>query len=90
MARVTRARRDVLLSAVAQDDIAIVVEVAQSDRAPHLNIAVRIPIGALAVGLPTLVYIKGEFIGGCDIVKEMYENGELKKVLETKGIGFKK
>jgi len=41
---------------------------------------------------PTIpqVYIKGEFIGGCDIVKEMYENGELKKVLETKGIGFKK
>jgi len=41
---------------------------------------------------PTIpqVYIKGEFIGGCDIVKEMYENGELKKILETKGINFKK
>ena len=41
---------------------------------------------------PTIpqVYIKGEFIGGCDIVKEMYENGELKKVLEGKGINFKK
>ena len=26
--------------------------------------------------------IKKEFLGGCDIVKEMYENGELKKVLE--------
>ena len=41
---------------------------------------------------PTIpqVYIKGEFIGGCDIVKEMYENGELKKVLEDKGINFKK
>ena len=40
---------------------------------------------------PTIpqVYIKGEFIGGCDIVKEMYENGELKKILENKGIGFK-
>ncbi len=36
------------------------------------------------------VYIKGEFVGGCDIVKEMYENGELKKVLEDKGINFKK
>ena len=34
--------------------------------------------------------IKKEFIGGCDIVKEMYENGELKKVLEDKGISFKK
>ena len=41
---------------------------------------------------PTIpqLYIKNEFIGGCDIVKEMYENGELKKVLEDKEIGFKK
>ena len=41
---------------------------------------------------PTIpqLYIKGEFIGGCDIVKEMYENGELKKILEDKGIDFKK
>ena len=33
---------------------------------------------------------KKEFVGGCDIVKEMYENGELKKILENKGISFKK
>ena len=41
---------------------------------------------------PTIpqLYIKKEFIGGCDIVKEMYENGELKKILEEKGINFKK
>ena len=41
---------------------------------------------------PTIpqLYVKKEFIGGCDIVKEMYENGELKKVLEDKGISFKK
>ena len=41
---------------------------------------------------PTIpqLYIKKEFVGGCDIVKEMYENGELKKVLEEKGINFKK
>ena len=41
---------------------------------------------------PTIpqLYIKEEFIGGCDIVKEMYENGELKKVLENKKINFKK
>ena len=41
---------------------------------------------------PTIpqVYIKGEFVGGCDIVKEMYENGELKKILDDKGISFKK
>ena len=33
---------------------------------------------------PTIpqLYVKGEFIGGCDIVKEMYENGELKEVLD--------
>ena len=41
---------------------------------------------------PTIpqLYIKKEFVGGCDIVKEMYENGELKKVLEDKQINFKK
>ncbi|MDC1169809.1 Grx4 family monothiol glutaredoxin [Candidatus Pelagibacter sp.] len=41
---------------------------------------------------PTIpqLYIKKEFIGGCDIVKEMYENGELKKILGDKGISFKK
>ena len=34
---------------------------------------------------PTIpqLYIKGEFIGGCDIVKEMFENGELKSLLEN-------
>jgi monothiol glutaredoxin len=41
---------------------------------------------------PTIpqLYIKKEFIGGCDIVKEIYENGELKKFFEDKGISFKK
>ena len=40
---------------------------------------------------PTIpqLYIKKEFVGGCDIIKEMYENGELAKLLETKGINFK-
>jgi monothiol glutaredoxin len=40
---------------------------------------------------PTIpqLYVKKEFIGGCDIIKEMYENGELAKLLETKGINFK-
>ena len=40
---------------------------------------------------PTIpqLYIKKEFIGGCDIVKEMYENGELAKLFEDKGIEFK-
>ena len=37
---------------------------------------------------PTIpqLYIKGEFVGGCDIVKELFENGELKKLLEQKKI----
>ena len=41
---------------------------------------------------PTIpqLYIKKEFVGGCDIVKEMYESGELKKVLDQKEINFKK
>ena len=41
---------------------------------------------------PTIpqLYIKKEFVGGCDIVKEMYENGEIKKILEGKLINFKK
>tara|TARA_B100001105_G_C22188752_1_gene356038 strand:- start:150 stop:482 length:333 start_codon:yes stop_codon:yes gene_type:complete len=41
---------------------------------------------------PTIpqLYIKKEFVGGCDIIKEMYENGELKKILEEKKINFKK
>ena len=41
---------------------------------------------------PTIpqLYIKKEFVGGCDIVKEMYENGELKKILQEKNLSFKK
>ena len=41
---------------------------------------------------PTIpqLYVKKEFVGGCDIIKEMYENGELKKIFENKGISFKK
>ena len=41
---------------------------------------------------PTIpqLYIKKEFVGGCDIVKEMFENGELKNFLDSKGINYKK
>ena len=41
---------------------------------------------------PTIpqLYINKEFVGGCDIIKEMYENGELKKKLEESSINFKK
>ena len=37
---------------------------------------------------PTIpqLYIKGEFLGGCDIVKEMFEKGELKKLLRNKSL----
>ena len=40
---------------------------------------------------PTIpqLYVKNEFIGGCDIVKEMYESGELAKLFERKNINFK-
>ena len=40
---------------------------------------------------PTIpqLYIKKEFVGGCDIIKEMYASGDLKKVLKEKSINFK-
>ena len=40
---------------------------------------------------PTIpqLYVKKEFLGGCDIVKEIFESGELKKILENKSISFK-
>ena len=41
---------------------------------------------------PTIpqLYVKKEFIGGCDIIKEMYESGELKKLFDNKNINYKK
>ena len=40
---------------------------------------------------PTIpqLYVKGEFIGGCDIVREMYQTGELAEMLQTKGVDVK-
>ena len=40
---------------------------------------------------PTIpqLYIRGEFIGGCDIIKEMFEKGELQTKLKEKNIVFK-
>jgi monothiol glutaredoxin len=37
---------------------------------------------------PTIpqLYVKGEFVGGCDIVREMYQNGELQSFLEQNGV----
>ena len=39
---------------------------------------------------PTIpqLYVKGEFVGGCDIIKEMYEAGELQKMLDDKGVEY--
>ncbi len=39
---------------------------------------------------PTIpqLYVKGEFVGGCDIVREMYETGELQDHLREKGVAF--
>tara|TARA_B100002052_G_C15292867_1_gene337526 strand:- start:204 stop:479 length:276 start_codon:yes stop_codon:yes gene_type:complete len=40
---------------------------------------------------PTIpqLYVKGEFIGGCDIIKEMFEKGDLQKKFAEKEISFK-
>ncbi|MFN8929251.1 MAG: Grx4 family monothiol glutaredoxin [Alphaproteobacteria bacterium] len=39
---------------------------------------------------PTIpqLYVKGEFVGGCDIVRDMYQSGELQALLKEKGIAF--
>ncbi len=39
---------------------------------------------------PTIpqLYVKGEFVGGCDIVREMYETGELQELLQQKGVPY--
>jgi monothiol glutaredoxin len=40
---------------------------------------------------PTIpqLYVKGEFVGGCDIVREMYQSGELQEMLQTRGVPVK-
>ena len=37
---------------------------------------------------PTIpqLYVKGEFVGGCDIVREMFETGELEQLMKEKGV----
>jgi monothiol glutaredoxin len=41
---------------------------------------------------PTIpqLYVKGEFVGGCDIVREMFQSGELVQELENKGVAYDK
>ena len=40
---------------------------------------------------PTIpqLYVKGEFVGGCDIVREMYESGELGEMMKEQGVEMK-
>jgi monothiol glutaredoxin len=40
---------------------------------------------------PTIpqLYVKGEFVGGCDIVREMFDSGELAELLQTRGVEVK-
>lgn len=40
---------------------------------------------------PTIpqLYVKGEFVGGCDIVREMFQSGELGELLQTRGVNVK-
>jgi monothiol glutaredoxin len=35
------------------------------------------------------LYVKGEFVGGCDIVREMYQSGELQELLASRGVACK-
>ena len=39
---------------------------------------------------PTIpqLYVKGEFVGGCDIIREMFETGELEQLMKEKGVGL--
>ena len=41
---------------------------------------------------PTIpqLYVKGEFVGGCDIIREMFQAGELQEMLDTKGVAYDK
>jgi monothiol glutaredoxin len=40
---------------------------------------------------PTIpqLYVKGEFVGGCDIIREMFETGELQQMFEDKGVAVR-
>ena len=40
---------------------------------------------------PTIpqLYVKGEFVGGCDIIREMFQSGELQSLLKDKGVAAK-
>ena len=52
-----------------------------------IDVALRQGIRAFS-DWPTVpqLYVKGEFVGGCDIVREMFETGELAELLATRGV----
>ena len=54
------------------------------------DMAVRDGIKAYS-NWPTIpqLYVKGEFVGGCDIVREMFQAGELQELLKSKGIAVR-
>jgi monothiol glutaredoxin len=72
---------------------AAVVQVLQGLNVPFRDIDI-LPDAELRQGVkdyaswPTIpqLYVKGEFIGGCDIVREMYASGELQALLREKGV----
>ena len=55
------------------------------------DMAIRDGIKAYA-NWPTIpqLYVKGEFVGGCDIVREMFQQGELSQVMDAKGVPYDK
>jgi len=75
---------------------AAVVQILSLLQVPFKGIDV-LPDGELRQGIkdftnwPTIpqLYIKGEFVGGCDIIREMYESGELQSTLKEKGVTFR-
>ncbi len=60
----------------------------------HLGVSFLLEDDAIRQGVkkfsnwPTIpqLYVKREFVGGCDIVREMYQSGELQKLLQDKGV----
>ena len=71
----------------------VVVQILDHLEAPYVGVNV-LQSPALRDGIkafsdwPTIpqLYVKGEFIGGCDIVREMFENGELRTLMQEKGL----
>ena len=55
------------------------------------DMAVREGVKSFA-NWPTIpqLYVKGEFVGGCDIVREMFQHGELQQLFDEKGVPYDK